>query len=154
MSSSEGISAEALAIRGRSSNRKGKGDRGRSKSRPGFRDLKNQCAFCKELRHWMINCSKAKGEKKESKTKINLAQVISTQASTSQVDGSDSNSSVFSFSVTTSNVGYSSNSEWVLDIEATYHVCSNMNWFSSFEKLDGCFTIMGDDYPCNPYQDG
>ena len=43
---------EALAVRGRGSNRKGKGDCGRSKSRPGFRDLKkNQCAICKKLGH-------------------------------------------------------------------------------------------------------
>jgi len=27
-------------------------------------------------------------------------------------------------------------------------VCLNMDWFSSFEKLDGCFAIMGDDHPC------
>jgi len=147
LSSSEGISAEALAIRGRSSNRKGKGDRGRSKSRPGFRDLKNQCAFCKELRHWMINCSKAKGEKKESKTKINLAQVISTQASTSQAGGSDS--LIFSFSITTLIVGYSGDSEWILDTRANYHVCPNRNWFSSFEKQYGCSVIMGDDRLCN-----
>ena len=46
------ISAEALVVRGRGSYRKGKGDRERSKSRPGFRDLKiYQCAFCKELGH-------------------------------------------------------------------------------------------------------
>ena len=49
LSSSEGTSAEAWAIRCKSSNRKGKDDRGRSKSRSGFRDLKkNQCAFCKD----------------------------------------------------------------------------------------------------------
>ena len=52
MSSSEGTLAEVLAIRRRSSNQKGKGDRRRSKSRLDFRDLKmNQCAFCKELGH-------------------------------------------------------------------------------------------------------
>ena len=28
-------------------------------------------------------------------------------------------------------------------------MCPNRAWFSSFEKLDGCFTIMGDDHPCN-----
>jgi len=45
-------SAEALAVRGKSSNRKGKGDHGRSKFRPAFRNLKkNQCAFCKEIGH-------------------------------------------------------------------------------------------------------
>ena len=24
-----------------------------------------------------------------------------------------------------------------------------MDWFSTFEKLDGCFAIMRDDHPCN-----
>ena len=28
-------------------------------------------------------------------------------------------------------------------------MCPNMDWFSSFEKVDGCFTVMGDDHPCN-----
>ena len=52
LSSSESTSAEALAVKGRVSNRKGKGDYGRLKSRPDFRDLKkNQCAFCKKLGH-------------------------------------------------------------------------------------------------------
>ena len=45
-SSQASTSAEALAVRGRGSHRKGKDDRGRSKFRPGYRDLKkNQCAF-------------------------------------------------------------------------------------------------------------
>ena len=39
-SSQASTSAEALTVRGRGSYMKGKGDRGRSKSRPGFRDLK------------------------------------------------------------------------------------------------------------------
>ena len=48
LSSSRCISAEALAVICRNVNRKGKGNRERSNSRPGFRDLKkNQCAFCK-----------------------------------------------------------------------------------------------------------
>ena len=73
-------SAEAFAVRGRGSYRKGKGDRERSKSRPGFRDLKkNQCAFCKEFEHWKVDCLKAKGKKKESKTEANLTKIVSTQ---------------------------------------------------------------------------
>jgi len=28
-------------------------------------------------------------------------------------------------------------------------VCSNRDTFSSFEKLDGCSVILGDDRPCN-----
>jgi len=148
-SSSEGILAEALAIRVRSYNQKGKSDCGRSKSRSGFKDLKkNQCAFCKELGQWKIDCSKAKS-KKESKTEANLVHMVSTQDSTSHAGGSDSDSSIFSFSVTTPIVGYLGDSEWLLDTEATYHGCPNREWFSNFEKLDGCSIIMGDDCPCN-----
>jgi len=52
VSSSGSITTEALAVRGRSFNRKGRGDQGRSKSRSDFRDLKkNQCTLCKELGH-------------------------------------------------------------------------------------------------------
>ena len=36
-----------------------------------------------------------------------------------------------------------------LDTTAIYHVCPNRAWFSSFKKLDGCFTIMGNYHPCN-----
>ena len=91
-------------LRGRRSNRKGRGDHGRSKSRSGSRDLKkNQCVICKELGYWKVDCSKANG-KKESKSEANLAQVISTHANTSQADESDSDSSVFYFSVTTPTV--------------------------------------------------
>ena len=30
-----------------------------------------------------------------------------------------------------------------------HHVCPKRAWFSSFEKLDGCYTVMDDDHPCN-----
>ena len=126
-SSSNGTLAEALVTRDRGSNRKGKGDRGRSKYMPSFRDLKkNRCAFWKELGHWKIDCPKTKG-KKESKTEANLAKVVSTQANTSQVDGSDSDSSIFSSSISTPIVDYLGDSEWILDTGATYHVCPNMD---------------------------
>ena len=39
-SSFNGTSAETLTVRGRGSNRKGKGEHRRSNFRPGFRDLK------------------------------------------------------------------------------------------------------------------
>ena len=44
---------------------------------------------------------------------------------------------------------YSDKAEWILDTRATYHVCPNRARFSSFEKLDGCYTVMGDNHPCN-----
>jgi len=80
---------------------------------------------------------------KGSKTETNLTQVVSTHASTSQADRSDSDSSVFSISVTTI-IDYSRDFEGILNTGATYHVCPNRNWFSSFERLDGCSVIIGD----------
>jgi len=52
LSPSGNTTAEALAVRGRSFNRKERDDQGRSKSRSGFKDLKrNQYALCKEIGH-------------------------------------------------------------------------------------------------------
>ena len=49
LSSSRSTTAEALAVRSRSSIRKGRDDQERSKSRSDFRDLKrNQRALCKD----------------------------------------------------------------------------------------------------------
>ena len=39
-------------------------------------------------------------------------------------------------------------SEWILDIGATYHVCPKRELFSSFEKLNGGLTSIGDDHTC------
>ena len=55
----------------------------------------------------------------------------------------------FSFSITTLNVSCSGDSEWITDTEASYHVCPNRDWFSSFEKLDGCSVDITDDRPCH-----
>ena len=112
MSSYVSTSTEALAVRDRGSNRKGKGDRGRSKSRLDFKDLKkNQCAVCNELGRWKVDCLKAKDKMKESKTEAKLARVVNTHASTSQSSASDSDSSVFSFSITTPIIAYSGDTE-------------------------------------------
>ena len=37
----------------------------------------------------------------------------------------------------------------MIDTGATYHVYPNRDWFSSFEKLDRCSVVMGDDRPCH-----
>ena len=100
-SSSNGTSTEALTVRGKGSNRKGKGERERSKSRSNFRDLKkNQCALCKKLGYWKIDCLKIKDKNKESKIEANLVRMINTQSgNTSQAGGSDSDSTIFSLSL-------------------------------------------------------
>jgi len=63
--------------------------------------------------------------------------------------GSNLNLSVFSFSVSTPTIGYSVDSEWILDKNATFHVSPSRDWFSTFEKLDSCSIVMSDDHSCN-----
>ena len=66
LSSSGSTAVEALVVRGRSFNRKGRGDQERSKFRSDFKYLKrNQCVLCKELGYRKVDCPKAKGKKKE-----------------------------------------------------------------------------------------
>jgi len=49
--SSNSTSTEALTLKDKSFNRKGKSDRERLKSRADFKNLKNQYALCKEIGH-------------------------------------------------------------------------------------------------------
>ena len=39
--------------------------------------------------------------------------------------------------------------EWILDSACSFHTCTNIDWFSSYEPLqNGDFVRMGDDNPC------
>ena len=39
--------------------------------------------------------------------------------------------------------------EWILDSACSFHICTNRDWFSSYESLqNGDFVRMGDDNPC------
>jgi len=62
--------------------------------------------------------------------------------------GNDSDSSIFSLSITPA-VYCSEESEWILDMSTTYHVCLKYEWFASFEKLDGGLVSFGDEHTCN-----
>ena len=54
---------------------------------------------------------------------------------------------LFLFSITPT-ICYSNIFKWILDADATYHVCPKWDWFSSFEKRDGGLVMMGDDHIC------
>ena len=71
---------------------------------------KNQCAFYREG-HWKTDCSKIK-LKKESKSEANIAQT----------HGNDSDSFGYSLSITPISCCLEE-SEWILDMGNTYHVC-------------------------------
>jgi len=67
--------------------------------------------FLPKIRTLKIDCPRIKDKNKESNTDANLARVINTQSgSTSQAGGSDSDSMIFFFSVTTPTISYSDDS--------------------------------------------
>jgi len=70
--------------------------------------------------------------KKESKSEVGVTVD----------DGNDSDSSGYSLSVTLM-ICYSEKSEWILNMEAIYHVCPKQEWFASLEKLDGVLVSFG-----------
>ena len=101
------------------------------------------------MEHFKIDCPIIKDKNKKSKTEANLTRVLNTQSgSTSQAGGLNADPMVFSFSVTTT-IGYSGDSEWMLDIRATNYACSSKDWLSSFEKPDECSIVMSDDHLYN-----
>ena len=71
----------------------------------------------------------------------------SPELNVSKSNGNESDSSTFSLSITLS-IWYSDDSEWLLDTEATYHICLRRKWFSSLKKLDNGVVIMGNDAAC------
>nr|AAM08562.1 Putative retroelement [Oryza sativa Japonica Group]AAM10749.1 Putative retroelement [Oryza sativa Japonica Group] len=38
--------------------------------------------------------------------------------------------------------------QWILDTACTYHMCSNRDWFATYEAVQGGTVLMGDDTPC------
>ena len=64
-----------------------------------------------------------------------------------KLDGNDSGSFCFSLSIISSG-SHSDASEWVLDIDSTYHIYLRRELFASFEELDGGLMSMGDDHTC------
>ena len=64
------------------------------------------------------------------------------------MDGSDFDSSVISFTITTLKLCYSDIFEWILDMNTTYHVFSKRDSFPGFDKLDDDLVQMNDDSTC------
>ncbi|CAL2237112.1 unnamed protein product [Prunus armeniaca] len=47
-----------------------------------------------------------------------------------------------------------SSSNWILDSGCSYHICSNKEWFDTYEKEDGGEVMMGDGSMCKVKGDG
>jgi hypothetical protein len=124
-SSSKG---DALHVRGRPEQRcsnesydrhKSQESRGRSKSKT----PKKFCKYCKKKTHFIEDCFKLKN-KEARKNSDDKATVVSGAVN---YDSGDC------LAVLTGCV--SGHDEWILDSACSFHICTNRDWFSSYEPV-------------------
>jgi hypothetical protein len=134
---------EALVVRGREEQRnpksenrgKSQGERGRSKSK----NKDKFCRYCKRNNHVIEDCWKLKNkEKRKNKSQED------GKAAVASGDSSESGDVLIAFASCVS-----MNSKWILDSSCPYHVCTNKDWFSTYEPVqNGGLVRMGDNTPC------
>jgi len=133
---------EALSVRGREEQRNKKpGDRGRSKSAK----KDKFCRYCKKNNHVIEDCYKLQNKEKRNGTNRSKNKSGENgKASVAVGDDSDGGEILIAFAGCVS-----MNSEWILDSACSYHVCTNKDWFSSYEPVqNGGWVRMGDNTPC------
>ena len=134
---------DALHVRGRSEQRSSSdnNDRGKSNDGRGRSQSKGPkkkfCKYCKKKSHMIEDCWKLQNKEKKKNKSDGKASVASA--------GENSESDclvVFAGCV-------AGHDEWILDSACSFHICTNRDWFSSYESLqNGDFVRMGDDNPC------
>jgi hypothetical protein len=114
-------------------NNQGYGKFGKKKfsKKPISRGLKPNdiCNYCKEKGHWKNDCPKKRHMQQQ---KASCTAVVTK-------DGTHFEEDITLF--TDGHTHYTN--VWVLDSEASYHICPRREWFSTYEKLDSANIDMG-----------
>ena len=124
------IKGEGLTVRGRSANKNWNvnGNRSNSKRKtkwkPRSRSRTNgrKCYYCQRERHFIKECFKKKRDDREKSPESGDLAIASNDSDCGEV-------------LVVSNGN--SSTEWILDSGCTYHMCPKVEWFHSYNKLDG-----------------
>ncbi|KAG6418969.1 hypothetical protein SASPL_121176 [Salvia splendens] len=111
----------------------------KSKSKGGTKDfqLGDICRYCKEPGHWKYDCPKKK-KKKGKKGDVNGSATVA------EADDSDSEVSL----ALVADDQPHSNDVWIFDSGASYHLCPHMEYFTTYEQIDGCNITMANSVVC------
>ena len=131
-------SGEGLAIRGRTTEKRGNGNKkkGRSKSRNPHAN--KTCHFCNKLGHVKADCWKLK-KKNEEKWKTATADCVVE---------SESDGDVLLATSLATTCGRGLDDNWVLDSGCTYHMCPRRDWFITYEPVDTGVVLTGNNVEC------
>ena len=137
---------DAMVVRGRNTERKGNGSRGRSKHRSKSRNphKNKKCNYCSKMGHIERDCwAKQRDQKQEGKD--NHTKPGTSNCVESESDGDGFVVTDDALATTSSRIA---RDEWVLDTGCTYHMCPHKDWFESYESVDTGVVVMGNDTAC------
>jgi hypothetical protein len=102
------------------------------------------CMYCKKNNHIIDDCWKLQNKEKRNGT--SHPKNKSDGDCKAYVVSSDSDDDALAvFTACASRDNY-----WILDNAASFHICYNKDWFSSYEFMQtGDFVRVGDDTPCS-----
>ena len=94
------------------------------------------CNYCKEKGHWKSECPKIVKKQQQGKQQVSASVAIEGDTN------SDDDLALVA------NEQPHQGGAWVLDTGASYHMCPNKDWFTSYEPIDGGNVLMADDSVC------
>ncbi|XP_058192579.1 uncharacterized protein LOC131309885 isoform X3 [Rhododendron vialii] len=139
-----GSSSEALTVRGtpeskKSSNKGSNMGCSHSRSRRALSSDKiarDECAYCHKKGHRKKYCLTLQKHNRDTNN---------SQANLAHLDDEDSNQALLGLSLVCQAV------QWIMDSGCTYHMCSNKDWFSRMDIIDGGAVFMGNDHACKTH---
>lgn len=93
---------------------------------------RDECAYCHKTGHWKKDCPTLQKHNRDTNN---------SQANLARLDDEDSSQALLGLSSCSVDYGF-----WF-----TYHMCSNKDWFSSMDIIDGGAVFMGNDHACKTH---
>ena len=131
---------ESLVVRGRTTERGGDENRGRSKSK----SKTMKCYYCKKKSHVKAESFKLKNRTERSDQNGKMLENSGEASVIKDVEDLNNQGDLIVIFDSRVNSTY----DWILDTACTFHMTYNREWFTTYELRDMGTVLMGNDVPC------